>query len=113
MERVAADVAIGLGPGAGRHLPAPLARAVVQLPAQGAHQAGRGAAGVGRGEDAQGVGAAEGAHHGRGVFDVAPGDEVLEQREPGIVEWQVRGGLGASARRCERAKDERGENHPG
>ena len=55
------------------------------------------------------VGPAERAHHRRGILDVPARDQVLEQREPGIIEREVWRRLRADARRREHAgKDDGG-----
>ena len=87
-----------LGSAAGRETSAkppktpPRSRRVFELGAERADQFGGCTltAGVGRGQDPDGVGPAEGTNHGARVVDVPARDQVLEQWQAGVVEWYVR-----------------------
>jgi hypothetical protein len=59
------------------------------------------------------VGPAEPADLRRRTGHVAPGNEMLQQREPGIVERKVGGDLGAGTQRRQRAEEDRGGEQNG
>jgi hypothetical protein len=56
-----------------------------------------------------GVGPPKRTDHGRRVLDLAPGNEMLQQRKPGIIERYIGRGLGLSPRGGERAGQNRRE----
>ena len=90
MEHVPADVAERLSAGPAGDPPLG-SRRVLELGAKSVDQLDRGclAAGVGRGQDAHGIGPAERPHHGAGIVDLPARDQVLEQGQPRVVERDV------------------------
>ena len=108
MKHVTPDVAVGLGSASRGQAPA-VARRDLEGLAEGSNEvARRCVGGIGRGEDARRVGPPERPDLRRGVGHVAPRDQVLEERQPGIVERQVGRALGGRARGYEHAADECG-----
>ncbi len=110
-EVVAPRGGVGLQPRPAAHLAPRLRR---RLAPGLLHPPGdRGIGPTGAGEHLQCVTAAEGAHHRRGVRHVAPGDEVLEERQERVVQGNVGRRLRGSGpgEEGERQDEERGAGH--